>query len=282
VSLNRKQFLGLLGSVPILGVLTGAYMRWLEPHWFETTRKDLKLHNLKQSIRLLHLSDFHITSASDLKALKSAIGRGLMEKPDLAVITGDFFTTGFDDLASYAHSLRLLSNRIPTFACPGNHDGGDWAARAHGYADLSRLRTLLADANIALLENSSAQVTIRGQAIRLVGLGDLWARTFDPGEVLTKRRNDSDIPTIVLSHNPDTKEQLKSYHWDLLCCGHTHGGQCVIPILGWRPFLPVRDKSFPEGVLTWENRHIHITRGVGNLHGLRLNCRPEVSLLNLS
>lgn len=260
----------------------GAYMRWLEPYWFETTQKELKLRNLHEPVRLLHLSDFHVTSESDLGALEIAIEIGLKEKPDLAVITGDFFTTYWSDLTSYAKNLRLLSNRVPTFACPGNHDGGDWAARAHGYRDLSQLRTLLGEANISLLENRSAQVAIRGQAIQLVGLGDLWAREFAPGSVLQDRWSDSEIPTIVLSHNPDTKELLQSYHWDLLCCGHTHGGQCVIPLLGWRPFLPVRDKSFPEGVLTWRDRHIHITRGVGNLHGLRLNCRPEISLLNLS
>jgi predicted MPP superfamily phosphohydrolase len=29
------------------------------------------------------------------------------------------------------------------------------------------------------------------------------------------------------------------------------------------------------------NRWIFTTRGVGNLHGLRFNCRPEISLLEI-
>ena len=86
---------------------------------------------------------------------------------------------------------------------------------------------------------------------------------------------------IVLSHNPDSKELLKKYDWDLMCCGHTHGGQLVIPLIGFRPFLPVIDKSFPEGLLSWGKRHVHISRGIGNLHGLRFNCRPEISILNV-
>ena len=269
-------------SVPVFGVLATAYMRWLEPHWLEITSKDLKLKGLTKSLRVLHLSDFHVTSADDLHILSKAIDEGLSGKPDLAVITGDFFTTEFDDLQSYAQTLQALSNAIPTFACPGNHDGGAWAVRAHGYRDLTQLRTLLKTAKIPLLENESVEMTIQGQAIRVAGLGDVWAQSFNPDKVLKPRTEAESTPTLVLSHNPDTKELLQSYHWDLLFCGHTHGGQCVIPLLGWRPFLPVRDKSFPEGVLTWRDRHIHITRGVGNLHGLRLNCRPEVSLLNLS
>ena len=257
-------------------------MRWLEPHWLELTRKDLKIRHLKQPLRLLHLSDFHVTSVDDIKATEKAIRLGLQQKPDLAVITGDFFTTNWGDLQSYADCLLQLSKTIPTFACAGNHDGGAWAARAHGHHDLSQLQSLLERAQISFLQNEARNISIRGQELKLVGLGDLWARSCEPAKALTVTGGTDNAPTIVLSHNPDTKELLQSYEWDLLCCGHTHGGQCVVPLLGWRPFLPVRDRSFPEGVLTWGGRHIHVTRGVGNLHGLRFNCRPEVSILNLS
>ena len=65
-----------------------------------------------------------------------------------------------------------------------------------------------------------------------------------------------------------------------MLCGHTHGGQCDLMFLG-TPFAPVRDKRFVQGLHRWEDRWIHITRGVGNLHGMRFNCRPEVSLLTL-
>jgi predicted MPP superfamily phosphohydrolase len=44
----------------------------------------------------------------------------------------------------------------------------------------------------------------------------------------------------------------------------------------------VRDKRFVKGLRRWNDRWIHVTKGVGNLHGLRLNCPPEVSLLTLA
>ena len=62
-----------------------------------------------------------------------------------------------------------------------------------------------------------------------------------------------------------------------MLCGHTHGGQFKIPFLNWTPFAPVQDHSMVEGLHSWKKRQIHITRGVGNLWGVRLNCRPEVS-----
>ena len=67
-----------------------------------------------------------------------------------------------------------------------------------------------------------------------------------------------------------------------MLCGHTHGGQLKIPFINLTPFAPVRDQSIVEGLHDWKQRQIYITRGVGNIWGVRLNCRPEVSLLELS
>lgn len=85
----------------------------------------------------------------------------------------------------------------------------------------------------------------------------------------------------MLCHNPDAKDKLRASAWDLMLCGHTHGGQLRLPGIG-RPFAPVRDVRYVEGLRPWEGRLIHITRGIGNLHGLRFNCRPEINLLNLA
>jgi len=86
---------------------------------------------------------------------------------------------------------------------------------------------------------------------------------------------------VVLSHNPDSRWRLEGEDWDLMLCGHTHGGQLIVPLFGTRPFVPIEDPAFSEGLIPWKGRLIHVTRGVGNLHGMRFNCRPEVSLLEL-
>ena len=83
-----------------------------------------------------------------------------------------------------------------------------------------------------------------------------------------------------MSHNPDSKEMLRRWPWDLLLSGHTHGGQVIIPFQGPR-YAPVTDKRYVAGLKPWESRQIHVTRGVGNFAGVRFRCRPEVSLLIL-
>jgi uncharacterized protein len=94
------------------------------------------------------------------------------------------------------------------------------------------------------------------------------------------RAIDRTQPTILLSHNPDTKSQLMKWPWDLMLSGHTHGGQLSLPGIG-TPFAPIRDKRYVRGLHRWNDRWLHITKGVGNLHGMRFNCRPEVSILTL-
>ena len=63
--------------------------------------------------------------------------------------------------------------------------------------------------------------------------------------------------------------------------GHTHGGQVVLPLVSER-FLPVRDKRYVAGLKPWNGRQIYVTRGVGSIDGVRVNCRPEVTLLDLA
>ena len=46
-------------------------------------------------------------------------------------------------------------------------------------------------------------------------------------------------------------------------------------------FAPVEDKRYVAGLNAFGERHIYTTRGVGSLYGLRLNCRPEVTMLEL-
>ena len=140
---------------------------------------------------------------------------------------------------------------------------------------------LLEDSGINILVNEEAQITVKGQPLRIVGLADIYSKMMNPGKALPKQGSSVKDPIIVLSHNPDTKMYLTKFEWDLMLCGHTHGGQCKLPFIG--PLLaPVTDKRFLEGLHYWQDRWIHVTRGVGNVHGIRINCRPQVSIVEIT
>ncbi|MBI3881176.1 MAG: phosphodiesterase YaeI [Verrucomicrobia bacterium] len=276
--LSRRKF--VLGSGALCG--GGAlYTFGLESSWLDVGRHEVQLGPERSAvpIKLLHLSDLHASEVVGLDYLRRAIETGVSLKPDVICLTGDFVTSHYGQFDRYAEILSALPKCAPTVASLGNHDGGAWAAWRHrGYADTTEVRALLQHSGIELLHNALHPITLKNRTVNLAGVGDLWAGEFRAAGVLPATAGAS--PTILLSHNPDTKDALRNFSWDLLLCGHTHGGQLRIPLVG-TPFAPVRDKRFVRGLHRWEDRWLHITNGVGNLFGARFNCRPEISLLTL-
>ena len=111
--------------------------------------------------------------------------------------------------------------------------------------DTSVFGDLLRASGVPLLHNRSEVVRVRDQSIRFAGVPDLWSGDVD-GDSAFRRTFAADDPAILLAHNPDTKDILADWPWDLMLSGHTHGGQVVLPMLGER-FVPVRDKRFVAG-----------------------------------
>ena len=113
-----------------------------------------------------------------------------------------------------------------------------------------------------------------------MGLTDMWSGPMAVAAAFRDGEPGQELPTLLLSHTPDSKELAGNDRWDLMLCGHTHGGQLALPLVG-TPFAPVRDHRFVRGLNPWKDRFIHTSCGVGNVLGLRFNCRPEVNVLRL-
>jgi predicted MPP superfamily phosphohydrolase len=274
--MTRRTF--VYSCLGVSGV-AASYPCYCEPRWLEVTERRANLLRvpLTEPIRILHLSDLHLSPVVPLSLIESAVTLGLAQKPDLVCLTGDFIT-GSEDLSSgaYARVLSRLSDHAPTFAVLGNHDGGSWAHMSWGYPDHRVVEGLLDRSRIELLHNRAIRVQVRASMLSIVGVGDLWSDEIEKARAFSGL--DLRVPIVLLSHNPDSKDVLGSALWDLMLSGHTHGGQVILPFQGPR-YAPVEDKRYVAGLKAWGARLIHVTRGVGSLGGVRFRCRPEVSLL---
>ena len=277
--ISRRAFLACAGT-GVLGL--PAYAGLVEPFHLEIGRHECKTRAPApdRPFKILHLSDLHASWAVSLDFIEEAVELGLQLKPDLVCITGDFISGKYADFDPYARVLAKLSDAAPAFACLGNHDGGRWAKFRGGYETTQAVRRLLQQSRIKLLHNSSTKFRLNGCDLILTGLADAWSENLDLAAAFPPAEATGAATRILLSHNPDTKDFLKFQPWELLLSGHTHGGQVILPLLG-APWTPVRDKRFIAGMYSWNDRWIHITRGVGNVHGVRFNCPPEVSLITV-
>lgn len=281
--LTRRQFIfGLTGGLVTLS--PAAYSVGVEPRWLDVTHTTVALGRpapLRQPVRIVQLSDLHLSRVVSLDFIAESVQLALAEKPDVFVLTGDYFTRGPHQLADYAKVLAPLAAAAPTFACLGNHDGGAYTRSHNGHGTVADTLGFLKAANVVALVNDSREIRVRGQALQLIGTGDYWTGMCAPTVAFHHAPPRGDAVRIVLNHNPDAKDGFLPYDWDLMLCGHTHGGQVCLPFIG-APIVPVEDRRYIAGLYRWENRWLYITRGVGNLHGIRFNCRPEVSVLTLT
>jgi predicted MPP superfamily phosphohydrolase len=122
---------------------------------------------------------------------------------------------------------------------------------------------------------------VGGDAIYLSGIED--AHYF---RLQNFHRAAQDIPrgavSILLSHTPEVYRQAAHAGFDLMLCGHTHGGQICLP--GGAPI--VTDANSPRGVArgSWRYHDMigYTSVGAGcSILDARFNCPPEVTLHRL-
>lgn len=268
----------LIAAIPALATVP-VYGHFVEPRWIDVVTRTVRIPKLHAPVRILHLSDLHVSDWVPLSIVQTAIQTGLAVRPDLICLTGDFITDLQPvDAGAYAAALRRLREAAPVFACLGNHDGGSWSAARDGYPQSAFIRGVLERGGARLLHNEGVHLETRGGPLALVGTGDLWSGECLPS--LAFQGADASLPTVYLAHNPDSKDVAAMFPWHLMLSGHTHGGQIMLPGLG-SAHIPVRDKRFIAGLYAWGERQIYVTRGVGSIFGIRINCRPEVTILNL-
>lgn len=250
-----------------------------------------------QGVKLTQLSDLHFDGLRLSEAMLSeAIAASNAVQPDFVVLTGDYVTDDPAPIHQLAERLQALKSRLGTYAVLGNHDIVPKGAK-------EEIILALQQSGIEVLWNQIAYPV--GPELPIVGLADLWSREFSPAGVM--QQLDTQLPRLVLSHNPDSAVPLQRWRVDLQLSGHTHGGQIVIPGLGpvptWyqrfrrhvpkslRPWVPyMRDDCYKvmqhwewaQGLHTVGQNRLYVNRGLGTYLPGRFFCPPELTVITLA
>lgn len=92
--------------------------------------------------------------------------------------------------------------------------------------------------------------------------------------------NEADF-RLLLSHSPDQLDWARRHQVHLMLAGHTHGGQGRLPVAG--PILSpsLHGSRYASGDFYRSPTTMHVSRGLSGTHVVRINCRPQLSLLML-
>jgi hypothetical protein len=228
--------------------------------------------------RIVQMGDFHYGPYIGAQQIEHAVRLALSLKPDLTVFTGDFvshplFQRNGPAGARHAEPCAKILQQLlgtPTVAILGNHDywnGPEIVAE------------ILESHSIPVLRNRSIPLERNGQRIWIIGVDDVYERAHDLEKSL------QGIPPnetkIVAVHEPDFADEVARHSVDLQLSGHSHGGQVWIPGMG-APILPRLARKYPRGFYRVGNLQHYTNRGIGAVTPpVRLNCRPEVTLITL-
>ena len=207
-----------------------------------------------------------IRQGSEIELICSGAGeRAALEEaaPDLIVMTGDLVNREDRDLSRALSLARMAAETAPAFFAPGNHevDSPCWP----------ELRDGLEAAGVQVLEDRAVLRNFRGEAVNLEGLWDLnhdplgqaHARETLPERIRVLCREGA--LNVLLSHRPGLLEEYGAGGADVVFCGHAHGGQVRLPLVG--PVFAPDEGLFPKhtaGVYRTGETRMVVSRGLGN------------------
>jgi predicted MPP superfamily phosphohydrolase len=249
--------------------------------------------------RILHLSDLHVTPRQHGKfRWLSELARLV---PDLVAVTGDLLSHP-DAAGPLRHALAPLY-AFPGVFVPGNNDyylptlksphryllprdpaapkgpPMDWA----GFA-----KSLAADSGWVEMTNLRAALDVGGLSLDVRGVDDARLCRDRVGLVSGPPEPGAEL-ALGLSHTPEPRV-LDSFAADgvgLILSGHTHGGQVRLPYVGAVVTNCGLDRARARGLSRHEaagrTSWLHVSPGLGTspYAPIRINCRPEATLLTL-
>ncbi|MFA5891859.1 MAG: metallophosphoesterase [Actinomycetota bacterium] len=276
----------ILGFVA-LGLAVFAYASLIERYWWAVRRHHIPcLASGARPLRVLHVSDLHMRAAQRRKQ-RFLAGLAALE-PDVVVATGDLLEDA-SGLPAAVAALGAIPARAGRVFVLGSHDH-------HGPAPRSWLRYLWThDPQTAGRSNPWRDLvrgleehgwqfidnrTVRVGDIEVLGLGDAHIGRADLGALRTRAAKGF---RMAIAHSPDIVEEVARHGYDLILCGHTHGGQVRVPLLGalvTNSTLPLR---MARGAHRIGNAWLHVSAGLGTskFAPIRFSCRPEVCVLEL-
>jgi predicted MPP superfamily phosphohydrolase len=296
-----------VGVGGVLGAAVTSYAAW-EARQYTVRTYDIRvLPAGMRPLRVLHLTDIHMTPGQTRKQewLRSLAAL----EPDLVVVTGDNLAHR-DAVPVVIDSLGDLLD-VPGVFVHGSNDYFEPGVRnplayltpddGKRHTDVPQLpwgdlTAGMAGAGWLDLTNRRSRLTVGETTFAFAGVDDPHLAYDDLAAVAGPAEPDADL-RIAVAHAPYLRvlDQFARDGYDAIIAGHTHGGQVRLPWPGGSRALTTNCDIEPARA-SGQHRHpadsrpgdpgssvLHVSAGIGTnpYTRVRIACRPEAVVLNL-
>jgi len=220
--------------------------------------------------RILFLTDLHLDGLEGLTERLLEIVKPI--RADLCIIGGDL---RMETHGSFAPALAQLRRLLPEIRAKDGIYG------ILGNHDCLEIIEPLSEHGIQFLVNDSAVLTRDGERIHLAGVDDPhYFKCHDLDQAFEK------VPprefAILASHSNEIYRQAAAYGPRLYLCGHTHGGQIRLPVVGALFTHSKAPRRLLHGRWSYDGMEGYTSGGVG-VSGVpvRFATEGEVSVITL-
>ena len=292
-SLLRKRIL-----LPIILLSFPLLLLFICDSRLTVRRYELDAPEIAAPVRIALITDLHSCRyGSGQTDLLNAVDA---QSPDLILLGGDIFDDVIDD-ANSALFLAGIAEKYPCRYVPGNHEYWSGAER------FTEKMAILEQYGIPNLAGKCETLSINGQTFNLCGADDPDAYIIkaDPSEnpaayeaarydkeavfanqlAAVSEAAQNNLYTILLAHRPEYFSVYQSYSFDLVLCGHAHGGQWRIPGLLNGLYAPDQGlfPPYAGGEYSQNGTTMIVSRGLAreSTRLPRIFNRPELVIVDL-
>ncbi len=293
--ISRSKFLSISASIaygfPVASLTYGIISS--NVYDYRIRRKNLIFNKLPKSfdgIKICQISDIHIGSLNNTKAVIGGIDMVINEKPDIIFFTGDLVNDKSSELKNWGDILSKIKAPLGVHSVLGNHDYGEYTSWSNKNEKNNNFQNLLSaqkEFGWNLMMNENKSIIVDRDKISILGVENWASSRFQKYGDLDKAYSglSQEEFKILLTHNPSHwNAQVTSLYndIDLTLSGHTHGLQFGIEIGNFR-ISPAR-LAYDQWADLYQlnNQSIYVNRGFGFLgYQGRVGILPEITILNL-
>lgn len=223
-------------------------------------------------LKIVQFSDIHYGSTINQKELSKIVTEINNLKPDIIFFTGDLIDKSISSNETIENEIKEELSKLEATL---------YKYAIYGDEDQDNYKDIMESCDFQVLDNESTLLYYKDNTPILI-TGYNIIDTSPDYSIINNKVNEIDTTSlykIVLTHEPNSIDNILEYNPNLILSGHTLGGLIKIPFL--KPLF-LNNSSYYKEHYQIDNTNIYISNGLGT-SGItaRFNNIPSINLYRI-